>query len=110
MIYCIYTDHIHQISWAHWQTPTLHDLVYLLEISPFRNHNFQTKEHRKEHAIDQETRTVINHNRLFTQAQSIGTYCSYGFVGGVFTANNFNQGHRVNGVKEVHTTEVLRTF
>ena len=67
MIDRVYADHVHQISRTHWQAPTFHDLIHLLKVSTFRDHNFQTKEHGKEHTIDQEARAVIDYNRLLTE-------------------------------------------
>ena len=111
MVRGINTYHVQQISRAHRPTKLFfHHFVDFAEIRPVAQQLTETGKIGKQHAVNEETRAVINHNRRFAHLACPGDNLSDGFIRAFLAANDLNQRHTVHRVKEVHPTEVFRTL
>ncbi len=104
-------DHVQQIGRAHRPAELFfHHFVDLAEIRPVAQQLAETSKVREQHAVDEEARAVVNHNRGFTHLAGPGHHFGEGFIRGFLPADHFYQRHAVHRVKEVHTAEVFRTL
>ncbi|VGQ06719.1 hypothetical protein SB00610_05218 [Klebsiella quasipneumoniae subsp. similipneumoniae] len=111
MVRGIDADHVQQISWAHRPAKLfLHHFVDFAEIRPVAQQLAKSGEVGEQHAVDEETGTIIDHDWRLAHFAGPGHHFGNGLIRGFFAANHFNQRHAMHRVKEVHAAEVLRAL
>jgi len=70
----------------------------------------EAAEVREQHAVDQEPRAIVDHDRALAHLLGVGDGGGNGGFAGLLAADNLNQRHHVHRVEEVHAAEVFRTL
>jgi hypothetical protein len=66
-------DHVEQVSRAHGPAELFHDLVDGLEVGTVTHQHVETAEVREQHAVDQEARAVVDHDRGLAHLLGVAT-------------------------------------
>src|SRR5690606_38388973 len=106
----VHTNNVHQVSRAHGPTELLHHLVDANEIGTVVDGTGEAAEVREQHAVDQEARAVVDHDRALAHLLGVGDGGGNGGFAGLLATNHFHQRHHVYRVEEVHAAEVFRTL
>src|SRR5690606_3903131 len=110
MVAGVDADHVGQVGRAHGPTELLHDLVDAHEVDTEAQQLGEAAEVREQHAVNQEARAVVDHDRVLAHLLGIGHGGGNGHVAGLLATNDLNQRHHVHRVEEVHADEVFRTL
>lgn len=107
----INTDHIQQIRRAHRPAELLlHHFIDFAEVRAVAQQLAETGEIGEQHAVNKEAGAVVDHNRRFAHFACPGDDFGDSVIRAFLAANDLNQRHPVNRVKEVHAAEVLRAL
>lgn len=102
---------VEQVGRAHRPAELFfHHFIDLTEVGAVAQQQAEAGEIREQHAVDEEARAVVHHDRRFAHAAGVGHHFGDGVIAGLFAADDFNQRHAVYRVKEVHAAEVLRAL
>ncbi len=110
MVARVDTNHVHQVSRAHGPAEFFHDLVDTHEVDARADQTRKAAEIRKQHAIDQKARAIVDHDRVLAHFLGVGNGGGHRLFAGMFTADDFDQRHHVHRVEEMHADEILRTL
>src|SRR5450830_1637184 len=103
-------DHVHQVRRAHGPAEFFHDLVDTHKVHTGADQLGETAEVREQHAVDQEARAVVDHDRVLAHFLGVGNGGGDGQLAGLLATDHFHQRHHVYRVEEVHADEVFRTL
>src|SRR5690606_17251702 len=106
----VHADDVHQVSRAHGPAELLHHLVGAYEVDTVGDGTGETAEVREQHAVDQEARAIVDHDRALAHLLGVGDGGGDGGFAGLLATDDFHQRHHVHRVEEVHAAEVFRTL